>query len=108
MARCEPLFPAPRERLYAVSLPPFVIGTRLARLFLLTIVGLSLIYRFGPSRRQARWRWLSWGRAAAASVWIGGSMLFSWGLSRSTEGRVPGSGVAGRRRRGGWSSAILR
>lgn len=23
-------------------------------------------------------------------------------------GRVPGSGVAGRRRRGGWSSAILR
>jgi membrane protein len=47
-------------------------------LFLLTIIGLSVIYRFGPSRRQARWRWLSWGSAVAAIVWLGGSMLFSW------------------------------
>ena len=29
-------------------------------------------------------------------------------VDRLVWGRVPGSGVAGRRRRGGWSSAILR
>ena len=51
-------------------------------LLLLTVVGLSLLYRFGPSRREARWQWISWGSAVAALVWIGGSMLFSWYVAR--------------------------
>jgi membrane protein len=51
-------------------------------LLVLTIVGLSLLYRFGPSRRHARWQWISLGGAVAALIWIGGSMLFSWYVAR--------------------------
>ena len=47
---------------------------------LLVSVGVSLafIYRYGPSRRDARWRWVSWGSIVAALLWIAASMLFSW------------------------------
>ena len=46
---------------------------------LLVTVGVSLafIYRYGPSRRDARWRWVSWGSVLAALLWIAASMLFS-------------------------------
>lgn len=40
-------------------------------------VGLALVYRYGPSRRQAKWRWVTWGSGLAALIWIGASMLFS-------------------------------
>ena len=40
--------------------------------------GLQLLYRYGPSREAARWRWVSWGGAAAALLWVGASMAFSW------------------------------
>jgi membrane protein len=39
---------------------------------------LAFIYRFGPSPRQARWRWLSWGSAFAAVTWVAASAGFSW------------------------------
>jgi membrane protein len=39
--------------------------------------GLSITYRFGPSRRQARTRWLTTGAVAAAFLWLGGSILFT-------------------------------
>jgi membrane protein len=47
---------------------------------LLVTVGVSLafVYRFGPSRRDARWRWVTWGSVVAAMLWIAASMLFSW------------------------------
>jgi membrane protein len=47
---------------------------------LLVTVGVSLafIYRYGPSRKDARWRWVTWGSVAAAFLWIAASMLFSW------------------------------
>ena len=47
-------------------------------LFALVAVGLTIIYRYGPSRRPAKWRWLPLGSGIAALLWIGGSMLFSW------------------------------
>ncbi|MDQ0393121.1 YihY/virulence factor BrkB family protein [Labrys monachus] len=47
-------------------------------LFLVVMVILSILYRVGPSRREARWRWLTLGSASAALLWIGASMLFSW------------------------------
>jgi membrane protein len=40
-------------------------------------IGLSLVYRYGPSRRDAKWRWVTWGSAVAALTWIAASMLFS-------------------------------
>ena len=47
-------------------------------LFAIVAVGLTIIYRYGPSRRRAKWRWLPLGSGIAALLWIGGSMLFSW------------------------------
>ena len=49
-------------------------------LLVLVIVGLALIYRFGPSRRKARWQWLSVGSVFAAVAWLGSSALLSWYL----------------------------
>ena len=51
-------------------------------LLLVVMVGLSLIYRFGPSRSDAKWRWVSPGSAFAAFAWLAVSALFSWYLSR--------------------------
>jgi hypothetical protein len=37
-----------------------------------------MIYRYGPSREDAKWRWVTWGSVTAAVLWLGASMLFSW------------------------------
>jgi membrane protein len=42
------------------------------------ILGLATLYRYGPSRREARWTWLSVGSVAAACGWLVASALFSW------------------------------
>jgi membrane protein len=47
-------------------------------LLMLVAVALSMIYRYGPSRREPRWRWITWGSAFAAVVWLAASALFSW------------------------------
>jgi membrane protein len=58
---------------------------RLARwpiLALLAVVGFAVVYRYGPSRREAKWRWVSWGAATAVALWIIGSALFSLYVTR--------------------------
>jgi membrane protein len=47
-------------------------------LLLLVMLMLSLLYRFGPSRDHPKWRWITWGSASAAILWLVGSILFSW------------------------------
>jgi len=42
------------------------------------VLGLAVMYRYGPCREDARWRWLTWGSVAAAILWLIVSMLFSW------------------------------
>ena len=42
------------------------------------VLGLSVLYRFGPSRDKAEWRWVTPGGIVAAVLWIVVSMLFSW------------------------------
>jgi membrane protein len=49
-------------------------------MFVLIILGLSVLYRYGPSRRLAKWRWLSVGSVFAAVAWLAVSSLFSWYL----------------------------
>jgi len=51
-------------------------------LALLVIVALAVVYRFGPSREQPRWEWVSPGAIAATVLWIIGSALFSLYVSR--------------------------
>jgi membrane protein len=56
-----------------------VIGlARWPLLFVAIALVLSLIYRFGPSCNEARWRLITPGSAAAAFGWIVASMAFSW------------------------------
>jgi len=47
-------------------------------LFATIVISLACIYRYGPSRKDARWRWVTWGSIAGAFLWMGTSMLFSW------------------------------
>jgi membrane protein len=51
-------------------------------LLALVVFGLALIYRFGPSRREPRWQWLSVGSVVAAIAWLVSSALLSWYLAR--------------------------
>ena len=60
------------------SLPSLVAVLRWPLLLVLATVALAAIYRYGPSRREARWRWLSVGSVAAALGWLISSALFSW------------------------------
>jgi membrane protein len=47
-------------------------------LLVLVAFGLTLIYRYGPSRTEPRWQWITWGSAFAAIAWLAASALFSW------------------------------
>jgi membrane protein len=42
------------------------------------VFGLALLYRYGPSRDRAEWKWVTPGGILAAVLWLAGSMLFSW------------------------------
>jgi membrane protein len=47
-------------------------------LFVIALFVLAVLYRYGPSRRQARWKWITGGGVLAATLWLSGSLLFSW------------------------------
>jgi len=47
-------------------------------LLLAIALTVAMIYRYGPSRETAQWRWLTWGSALAAIGWVVVSILFSW------------------------------
>ncbi len=47
-------------------------------LLVLVAFGLTLIYRYGPSRGEPRWPWITWGSVFAAIGWLAASALFSW------------------------------
>jgi len=75
------VFPLVLAALGVSSLDKPIIGVlRWPAMFVLVIVGLAILYRYGPSRRAARWRWLSVGSVFAATAWLAVSLLFSWYL----------------------------
>jgi membrane protein len=49
-------------------------------MLVLVVAGLAVLYRYGPSRRPAKWRWISLGSIFAGAAWLGVSSLFSWYL----------------------------
>jgi len=59
---------------------PIIAFLRWPALFVLMIAGLAVLYRYGPSRRLAKWRWITVGSIVAALIWLGASALFSWYL----------------------------
>ncbi|MGH6926507.1 MAG: YihY/virulence factor BrkB family protein [Propylenella sp.] len=50
-------------------------------LIVISALGISLLYRFGPSRERAQWSWVSWGSVIASVLWLVASILFSWYLA---------------------------
>jgi membrane protein len=46
------------------------------------LAALAVLYRYGPSRSQARFAWVSPGTILAMVLWIGGSVAFSFYVSR--------------------------
>jgi membrane protein len=57
-----------------------IIATASSWLVLLALFStfLSIVYRFGPNRDRAKWKWVSWGAVTAAVLWALVSALFSW------------------------------
>jgi membrane protein len=50
-------------------------------LLAVVVAGLAVLYRYGPSRDKAEWKWVTPGGIVAAVLWLAGSMLFSWYVS---------------------------
>src|SRR5215831_15772929 len=50
-------------------------------LIIVIILGLAVLYRYGPSRREPRWQWISVGSVVAAVAWLISSALLSWYLA---------------------------
>ena len=46
------------------------------------MLGLGILYRYGPQRSEARLPWITWGSVAATALWLLGSVAFSWYVSR--------------------------
>lgn len=44
------------------------------------MLGLAILYRFGPNRAHARWQFISPGAVLAGVAWLAGSVLLSWYL----------------------------
>jgi membrane protein len=47
-------------------------------LLLIVIFAVSVLYRYGPNRERAEWRWVTPGSLLASVVWIVASIGFSW------------------------------
>ena len=50
-------------------------------LFVLLAGAVSVLYRYGPSRHDAKWRWITPGSVFATLIWLIASLLFSFYLS---------------------------
>jgi membrane protein len=59
---------------------PLIAYLRWPAMFVLIILGVAVLYRYGPSRRVAKWRWITVGSVLAALAWLAVSSLFSWYL----------------------------
>lgn len=47
-------------------------------LFVIMVLGLSIVYRWGPSRHRARWRWVTPGGLLATLLWMIAAFAVSW------------------------------
>ncbi|MBX9934716.1 MAG: YihY/virulence factor BrkB family protein [Methylobacterium sp.] len=73
--------PAALAFLYLGSMEWVISLARWPILLLVVLGSLALLYRYGPSREAAKWRWVTWGSSVAGILWIVVSALFSWYVS---------------------------
>jgi membrane protein len=58
----------------------------------LMVLALAVVYRYGPNRDYARWRWVTWGSIFATLLWLAVSFGFSWYVANfNSYNRVYGS-----------------
>lgn len=55
-----------------------ITGARWVLMFGGVMVWLSVIYRFAPNRRNAKWRWVTWGSFLATLIWLVASAGLTW------------------------------
>jgi membrane protein len=60
------------------SIGEIVLFARWPVLLVVASLMIAVIYRFGPSREQPQWRWISPGCIFATLSWVAASLLFSW------------------------------
>ena len=51
-------------------------------LAVLVVAAFAMMYRWAPSRSHPRWRWISWGSGIATALWLAGSVVFSFYVSK--------------------------
>jgi membrane protein len=51
-------------------------------LAIMVAFALAVVYRFGAYKAHPKWRWISWGAAISTILWMIGSALFSFYVSR--------------------------
>jgi membrane protein len=56
----------------------WLLWLRWPALLIAVAIALSVIYRYGPSRTNARWVWITPGGLLAGAAWLGVSAGFSW------------------------------
>ena len=59
----------------------WLIAARWPLVYAVAASAFAVVYRYGPSRSLARWRWVVIGSLAAAFLWMAGSASFSWLLN---------------------------
>ena len=62
---------------YDATLLPLM---RWPAMLVIVMIGLAVLYRFGPDRQPVRWQLISPGTVFASAAWLGGSALLSWYL----------------------------
>lgn len=65
----------------AAGILPLLAVLRWPAILTVMILGLAILYRFAPSRENARWRWVTPGAVIAALLWMAVSGGFSWYLT---------------------------
>jgi membrane protein len=51
-------------------------------LLAMVLLGLAILYRYGPSRTEPKWQWVSVGSLFAALAWLAGSLALSFYLEK--------------------------
>lgn len=59
--------------------------------FMLASLAVGIMYRYGPCREDAKWRWLTLGSAIGTGLWLAGSILFGWYASVANYATTYGS-----------------
>lgn len=59
------------------SLSDILLLSRWPLLFLTAVVGMEMLYYYGPSHERKNWRWYTWGSFVGSVLWITVSSFFS-------------------------------